>query len=402
MLMFELEQQVLGAMLSSRKAHDAVAPMLELQDFSEVGRFIAKRVGEYYQRDEAAQSVNRELFAAMMSTALVSAKQAEEYRDVLMQLPSSASAGNVVALYRQLNARSLFLQAMQAFSNGKPEARELVRQYLDATEAADDTDGSSEGTQVGFNEIFDDERAPKLRVVPQSLNELLRGGVRPGNAIIIFGRPGAGKTLVTVNLAAGLAHDGHKVLYIGNEESKQSIAFRFLSRFSGIPLSQLDSANEQESRAAVKRALEISSKRGYQNVHLVHNVTTLAGVRAWTERLRPRVLVLDQVRHINAAESLHQSLEIVTRELRKLAHEFHLIGIGVTQAGKEAEGKQVLTLNDIDSAKTGLQGACDLMLGVGPTDDPTRRFLSVCRNKISGVLQFFPIVTDEQTTRIVA
>lgn len=399
--MFELEQHILGALLASRKAYEKVALRLDLTDFSEVGRFIAKRVGEYYSRDKDAAHVDRALLCAMLAQSVASAKQAEEYRNTVMALPSKSSANNVVQLYRDLHARSLFLQAMQAFSNGKPEARELVRSYLEASEAQDD-DSEAEGTQVGFDDFFDDERAAKLRVLPASLNETLRGGIRPGNAIIIFGRPGAGKTLVTVNLVAGLAHDGHKVLYIGNEESKQSIGYRFLSRFSNIPLAKLDSADEAESRDSVKRALELANKRGYQNVHIVHNVTTLAGVRSWVERVKPRVLVLDQVRHINAAEALHQSLEIVTRELRKMAHEHNLIGIGVTQAGEGAEGKPVLTLTHIDSAKTGLQGACDLMLGVGPTDDPTKRWLSICRNKISGVIRFFPITCDEQTTRVIA
>jgi replicative DNA helicase len=399
--MFDLEQHIIGALLVSRKAYEKVALRLDLTDFSEVGRFIVKRIGDYYDRDKDASTVDRPLLCAMLAASVASAKQAEDYRNTVMALPTKASASNVAQLYRDLHARSLFLQAMQAFSNGKPEARELARAYLEASEEQGD-DAEVEGTQVGFADIFDSAHAAKLRVLPESLNETLRGGIRPGNCIIVFGRPGAGKTLVTINMVSGLAHDGHKVLYIGNEESKQSIAFRFLSRFSNIPLSKLDSANEAESREAVTRALELANKRGYKNVHIVHNVTTLAGVRSCVARIKPRVLVLDQVRHINAAEALHQSLEIVTRELRKMAHEHGLIGIGVTQAGEGAEGKPVLTLTHIDGAKTGLQGACDLMIGVGPTDDATKRWLSICRNKISGVIRFFPVTCDEQTTRIIA
>jgi hypothetical protein len=52
-----------------------------------------------------------------------------------------------------------------------------------------------------------------------------------------------------------------------------------------------------------------------------------------------------------------------------------LHGVGVTQAGMSAEGKPVLDLADIDGAKTGLQGACDAIIGLGkgPNDERSKQ-----------------------------
>jgi hypothetical protein len=75
----------------------------------------------------------------------------------------------------------------------------------------------------------------------------------------------------------------------------------------------------------------------------------------------------------------------------------------VTQAGATAEGKQVLDLADIDGAKTGLQGACDAIIGLGkgPNDEAEKkRVMSICRNKISGTITQFPVFIDTQHTRI--
>jgi hypothetical protein len=145
--------------------------------------------------------------------------------------------------------------------------------------------------------------------------------------------------------------------------------------------------------------------RNLGNLHIVHGVYSYSAVRQLVQRLQPDMVIVDQIRHFGRGgdEALHQTLERVTQDLRAHAHEAGFTAVGVTQAGMSGEGKPVLDLGDIDGAKTGLQGACDAIIGVGkgPTDEVEhKRTLSVCRNKISGVITHFPVWLDEQHTLI--
>lgn len=395
--MFELEQKILAAAAASRQAYDDIAHAVPADTLTEVGKVILRNIGAYYSRDEQAFSVDTDLLAVMLSKALPSPKHCDELVSALRALPEHVSARNVAGICHDIKARETALRASRAMMAGSPDAEALAREFLAVLDAA----SGPETTQMGFDDIFSDDHQPKIAVYPKQLNTVLRGGMRPGSTAIVFGRPGAGKTLVTINLVCGMAYAGHKILYIGNEEPAKLLTLRFLSRLGSEALQNLDSADEEVSREAVRRALHDANQRGMKNVHIVHGVTALPAVRKWIERLKPDVLVLDQVRHISAlGENLTASMEAVARAMRSFAAQYGLIVFGVTQASADAQGKAVLSLTDLDSSKTGLQGAVDLMVGVGHSEDRSTRYLSVCRNKVSGVIEAFPVAVDEQHTSV--
>jgi len=121
------------------------------------------------------------------------------------------------------------------------------------------------------------------------------------------------------------------------------------------------------------------------------------------ERLSPDFVIVDQLRHVGrgGGEALHEVLEAGMMQLRAHAHEARYAAVAITQAGHSGEGKAVLDLDDIDGAKTGLQGAADWILGLGVNADlraKNQRVVSICRNKISGVIRAFPITVEEQHT----
>lgn len=400
--MSDLEQRLLFAALASRPAYEQLAVLLDDEVLSEAADFLLKLVGVYYGRDRQAQHVDRVLFVRGIDNVCGNPKTAESMRDALGSVPVSGSVENVVNLYREAHARALRFRLVDAMLAGNGEENDLLRQYQEAraSRGADE----HQKTQLGIADLFDSQRHAKIRVYPGELNTRLRGGMRPGMCGLIFGRPGAGKTLLTVNNVAGNAKDGHRVLYIGNEESQQMLTYRFLSRMSLVTLAELDDPDESVSKRNVARAIEKATPYGWENVHIVHGVTDLADAQQWIERIEPRILILDQVRHMSGGgDGLTQNLELVTRWLREVSHKYSMVGWGVSQAGGTAEGKSILDLNDFDSSKTGAQGACDLMLGIGVTDAERTnrtRWVSICRNKVSGVVEPFHVRVDEQTTRV--
>lgn len=219
----------------------------------------------------------------------------------------------------------------------------------------------------------------------------------------------SGKTLLTVNMVAGMAAAGHTILYVGNEEPLATLQHRFLSRLGNEKLWDLDSQDKQVARAAFERAEHRALQRGWDRVHLLHGSFEMRELVPYIEKVKPDVLVVDQIRHMETGggkrgeDNLTWRLEAVCRKMRQMAHEHQLVAIGVSQAGHSANGKVVLSMNDLDSAKTGAQGAVDLIVGVGVNDEMQRqhkRMLSLCRNKLTGREEFFPVWIDEQHTRV--
>ncbi len=60
-------------------------------------------------------------------------------------------------------------------------------------------------------------------------------------------------------------------------------------------------------------------------------------------------------------------------------------------------------MTDLDNSKTGIPGAVDVMIGIGASRDDEaagRRVLSLPKNKLGGIHEFFPVQVDFQTNKI--
>lgn len=71
------------------------------------------------------------------------------------------------------------------------------------------------------------------------LDDLLDGGLRPGELVIVAGRPGAGKTAYGLGMALEVARAGGRVGVVSLEMSREELADRLLSTASSTPLSEI-------------------------------------------------------------------------------------------------------------------------------------------------------------------
>ena len=69
------------------------------------------------------------------------------------------------------------------------------------------------------------------------------GGWEPGRVYVIGGRPGAGKSAVSLQLSLCAAKHGNKVLWAGTEGTEEQLYQRVLSAASGIPIPRLKTGN---------------------------------------------------------------------------------------------------------------------------------------------------------------
>ena len=226
--------------------------------------------------------------------------------------------------------------------------------------------------------VMDNES--KIKMYPQSLNDRIDGGLVRGDMVIVGGRPEAGKSAFCITNMAGMAYRGQKVLYAGNEDAAQRIIVRTISCLTG------------RSKAAIiqdpEGTMQLARQRGYNNLVFAHPVNTVPHLRALIKKHKPDVVVVDQIRNYRVkSENRTGQLEQSTIAVRGLAGEFNCAIIAVTQVGDSGEGKLRLSMGDIDSSKTGIPGACDVMILIGVDsnfDAANSRMLNLPKNKSGG------------------
>ena len=135
---------------------------------------------------------------------------------------------------------------------------------------------------------------PALTRIPTGFAEVdrtLGGGVVPGSVVLIGGDPGIGKSTLLLQVAARIASQGRKALYVSGEESAEQIRVR------------------AERIGAMCPQLYLAAETG------------LAAIIDHGERIRPDFLVVDSVQTTCAAAlespagSISQVREITTRLL---------------------------------------------------------------------------------------
>jgi KaiC/GvpD/RAD55 family RecA-like ATPase len=359
----------------------------------------------YYTNDPEALAVNAALLVQMAHERCIDDKQRDRVAEVLApeyleQAVAPANALESLQAATRLRLRHEMADAL--LRHDDEEYEELSAQYANALTVRE---AKYELSTIGVEGLLEAAGA-KIAIAPKGLNRALGGGMERGEVLLIFGRPGAAKTLECINVVYGCLHAQLRVLYIGNEEASRKLQMRLLSRMSGVHLDKLHNADKAQAAEAIAKAVPIARSRGSDNCIFVHGVTNYPDVERLIDETRADVVVVDQLRHMRKLGSkaeLTESLEYAARELRDIANRKNVLGVCVSQAGAEAEGKAVLTLNHLDGSKTGVQGAVDVIVGIGVTDElrsRNQRVLSICRNKTSGIITHFICDVNEQTTTI--
>ncbi len=90
--------------------------------------------------------------------------------------------------------------------------------------------------------------------------------------------------------------------------------------------------------------------------------------------------------------------------MRRMAKQYNLLAISVTQAADIAEGRLVLSRQHVADSKIGWAASLDLMIGLGTNEDyrqAGRTMISLMgKNKISGEHIYFPVLVDGKLHRL--
>ena len=385
------EQLIVAALLNSRQAYDQIAGTLDLGTFSEHAKLAVGAAMEFYAADEKAQQVDRDLLTSKVRRLYPNEKHVRALLDYLATIPREVSTPNIVREYRLLQryTTGLHLAARLGAGEHDSETEKLWRRYGELGLDQEVT----EQDKLGYEDLVQTVGSGnKLRLFPERLNEAVSGGVSKGHNITLFGRPESGKTAFAINLSAGFLKQGLRVLYTGNEEPVADLQKRFLSRLSRIPISKIQ-ADDRALQASIQRA----NTQGYTNLVAKElSSCRVMEVEAQVRKFKPDVLVIDQLKNLKMPGEGNRALELdtVAREVRRLGKAYNMVTVSVTQAGESGEGKLLLGQTDIEWSNTGIPGAADLLIGIGVDaqwDITGRRMIHLCKNKISGRHDHFPL-----------
>jgi len=396
------EKHVLSSCIKSREAYEQIVKHVREADLSEQGNVVWVGIKDYYDTDPKAQCID----GAILGDALARAVAVEKHKHMFRQLVDGlhdfdASPRNVVADLLATKRERVGQQLAAALLAGD-EAGTLLEEYNEILDAKTlDEDSEEEDARQGYSVVelvsTDFDRDSLVRIYPESLNERLDGGVKPGHHITVFARPEMGKTMLVIEMMAGFARQGLTTLYIGNEDPIADINMRVVNRLANMD--KLHVINTPE--IADKKAREA----GYETIVLKSLAPgTVREITALMEKYRPDVLVLDQLRNLNMHNDNYVlALEAAAKQARQWAKRYSCVVVSVTQAGDSAAGKAVLDMGDVDWSNTGIPSQCDVMIAMGANEAQMKageRMLSLPRNKVSGRHEYFAVSVEPHLSKV--
>lgn len=198
------------------------------------------------------------------------------------------------------------------------------------------------------------------------LDKTLRGGLRDGQSIVIGGRPGAGKSVLMVQIGANVAQQGQGVLIVSLEMMKEELIDRLsrtidFDKLQQLPLYFIDSTSD------------------------LGTIQSL--VRVACRRYKIGLIVIDYLQLMEVPGNKHDSRErqiaTISRRLKRMALDLQKPVIVGSQLNRESTKKGKPTLADLRESGSIEQDA-DIVLLLSASDDGPETLLQVAKQRGGG------------------
>jgi len=250
---------------------------------------------------------------------------------------------------------------------------------------------------LNIEKIIEESRNDKLYTFNLNELDMLIRGIGPGNLIIIFARPEAGKTGFYISLCfapGGFADQGAKILILGNEEPIKYHFFRAISAYTGEEYDDI-----VNNGAAISKKIQSMLKNLRMASIIDMSITKLD---RYVEKVKPDIVIIDQLDKIFIRGEFarkDESLSALYEAARGIAKRNECAVFAITQASVLAEDKSNLAFSMMANSRTGKAAEADVVIGIGTTTaNATTRILNISKNKITGKhhainCKFFPEIS---------
>jgi replicative DNA helicase len=355
----EAEQAVLGGLLLDPVAWDNVADVVRSADFYRPDhRLIFEAIGqpcdavtvsEHLQRTQLLEEVGGIAYLGTLARDTPTAANVRAYASIVREralLRKLIRAGSEIAASvfgdEGLTASELVDQAEQRVfeiaedgtrgAEGAQSAKALLPALIDQIDAWHSNPDSLRGLATGFHDF-----------------DKVTGGLRPGDLVIVAGRPSMGKTTLAVNMAENAALDRTtqgSVVVFSMEMPADQVLTRMLSSVGNVPLNAIRSG-----RIADEDWVRLTSATGQLSQARIFIDETPAltptDLRARARRIKREhglhLIVVDylQLMHVpGTRENRATEIAEISRGLKALAKELACPVIALSQLNRGVEQRE--------------------------------------------------------------
>ena len=194
---------------------------------------------------------------------------------------------------------------------------------------------------------IEDRRSKTTVVTPtgfEDIDSMLSGGMRPGNVVIVAGRPGMGKTSLATNIAFNIAAEGKTALILSMEMSAQELADRLIAQAGSVPLADVLAGNMEGEAgdrimAGVGRLAELPIVIDDQGGLTLFELASKArSVKRRKGNLG--VIVVDYLQLMDGeGDTRNSQIEAISRGIKALAKELEVPIILLSQLNRSCESR---------------------------------------------------------------
>jgi len=351
------ERAVLGALLIDAEALAEVVAILRPEDFyrSSHQAIFAEVHAAFSEGSEVDVVILRERLDRTGKLEVAGGEDA--LHDLATAFPTSANAAHYARIVREHATRRAVIRAavemtQEAF-DGEGKASEILDAAAGRLIAIDRATTPGSGADLagmldGFVRNWErgEKQAPGIPTHLHDLNEYI-GGFRPGELVIVAGRPSMGKTTLAMNFVehAALQHQT-PVAVFSLEMQKEQIGEGIIASNAGVnPRSLRDGVSPEDwPRLASSASRFLAGARVI--IDDSPRVTTV-GIRSSLRRIMARtpdlgLVVVDYLQLMDAskkAESRQQEVTEISRSLKAIAREFRVAVIAVCQLSRAVENR---------------------------------------------------------------
>lgn len=216
------------------------------------------------------------------------------------------------------------------------------------------------------------------RVLPTGLldlDDLLGGGLRDGQLVVVGARPGVGKTVLLGGFACHAAlRESARVLLRSLEMSRTEVLTRYVSSETKVPLAHLISQDvtDDDWTSIARRLPALMS--GHLHVDDRADLT-VAGLHQQARSLRPDLIVVDYLQLIRpgkATGNRQEDVAAMTRALKLMARDLHCPVVIAAQLNRALTDRKDQTPRLSDLRESGaIEADADvvILLDRDPNDD---------------------------------
>ena len=385
----DLEKIFLGSVMIKPEVAPDVIGDLELELFSEETRSVCAALIGLFDATGKLDAVSAAERYPALKVPIVECVESLESECIR---PTRENILNWLQMLKENRAaekfRSIALEACnQAMSfEDLQESYEKMGKALDIESKGDDFESSGDLVDNYIRSL-----GKKPEYIPTGLSKLDRNlHILPGNFILIGGRPSAGKTALSLQLAVEMALRGYRVCYFSLETSTKVLIRRVIANRTRSPL-----ADVQNKRVPAAELDCLSRLRKAPLFFRAASGKSTSWVKAQAMRKKAQIVFIDYVQLLSCTEAKDRYTQItkISIALHEMAQSTGMVVIGLSQL-KRNETHADPTLSDLRESGQ-LEQDADAAILLGGAEHP----FILAKNKEGEAGIWFNIVFDKEKQR---